>query len=113
MNPEQTRDLDPFNYIQEKPKQSKPAKKLSKTQKKNRKQFLTEASNVLMPSSDEYYSSYDSNESYFSESDDLSRKVFGKNQEKSSTREHTIYCAICAGKHPEKDCRRKGYSRSD
>jgi len=70
-----------------------------------------------MPSSGDDGSSNDGSEYYNSESDDdLSRVIFGKNdfdKVDKNQREHTIYCAICAGKHSEPNCPNKVYSKSE
>lgn len=73
INPE-ANDIDAFDYVNQDsimPAKKRP-KKLSKTQKRARAQFINDACNVLMPSSEEEEESsqYDSLDEYNSESDD-------------------------------------------
>ena len=65
-----------------------------------------------MPSSEGEYNSsseFDSNDSYYSDGD-LEGKVFGRD---SKSKQEKIYCAICAGKHSEKHCPNKTWTKSD
>jgi len=115
-NPDSAIDVDAFDYIKDQQKKKK-HKKLTKTQKKQRQQFLSEASNVLMPESESSYndkSSMESDDSYYgreSDSDDISRKIFGKDSAES--RSSTIYCAYCAGRHAEHNCSQKSYKQNN
>jgi hypothetical protein len=53
-------EVDAFDYVNQNKKKQKKAKKLTKTQKLQRQKFLTDSSNVLMPSScEEDFDSYD------------------------------------------------------
>jgi hypothetical protein len=60
------------------------------------------------------YSSYSDNDDYGDESEhDMSRKIFGRdNGMTKEEKDMQIYCAICAGKHPETNCPNKQYNRS-
>ena len=99
-NPE-AHDVDAFDYVNDKKKKSK---KLTKTQKAQRQQFLQDSNKALMASSEEEYSYDSESDDYDSDEDQLTRKIFGK--------ERQIYCAICAGKHSEEKCNNKQYSKS-
>ena len=87
-------------------------KKLTKTQKRKRQQFLNESCNVLMPSSSSEYDS-ESYDDETSDLDQLSRKIFGNggnigdnsNQKYDRTKVH--YCAYCAGRHFEEECKNR------
>lgn len=61
-----------------------------------------------MPSSeDEDYYSESEEEASDQELEDLSRKIFGKNQNGHGERRKILYCPVCAGKHPHEDCKQK------
>ena len=74
---ESKNDVDAFDYSPDKnSSKKKRSKKLTKKEKKLKQQFLNDSAKHLMPSSDEYGSSYD--EEYNSEDDDIVNKIFGK-----------------------------------
>jgi hypothetical protein len=109
-------DVDAFDYVDV---QGKKTKKLTKNQKHKKRQFLMEATNNLMASSDSEDDS-DSDEGYDSldqQGDDLGdsnyyeKKIFG-NVYDPEAKLLKIFCAICAGKHSEDKCPNKHYSRS-